>query len=151
MDAVTYPDAAVQEYIATHFICYFASMGRRDDWPLFRANHIIWTPSTGFADRNGAMHYHSPGYLPPDDYLTALKIGRARCLMAWTRAAEAARDLESVVASDNSMTPEALFWLGAAYFLSRRDTTRMYEVWERLSAQYPDSPWAHRTYPPPEE
>lgn len=151
MGTVTYPDAAVEGYISEHFVCYYASMGRRDDWPLFRANHIIWTPAVGFADRNGAMHHHSPGYLPPEDFLSLLKIGRARCLMAWTRAAEAAQVLASAATTDNCMTPEALFWLAAAYFLERRDNSRMYEVWAKLSRLYPDSPWAHRTNPPPED
>jgi len=124
-------------------------MGDRASWPLFRTNHIIWTPSVGFADRNGAMHYHSPGFLPPSEFLSALRIGRARCLMAWTRSAEAAKELEAASTVENTMTPEALFWLGTAYFLERRDSTRMYEVWEELAARYPDSQWAKRTYPRP--
>ena len=144
---MTYPDSSISEYIATHFIPLKASLDRREHWALFRANHIIWTPSAGFADRNGSMHYQSPGFLPPSEFLSALKIGRARCLMAWTRAAEAAKELESAAAVSNSMTPEVLFWLSVAYFLERRDSTRMYETWEKLVSLYPDSPWARRTYP----
>lgn len=144
---MTYPDAAVTSYIRTHFVPYIANMTERDSWPLFRTNHIIWTPSVGFADRNGSMHYQSPGFLPPSDFLSALKIGRARCLMAWTRSAEAAKELESATGVDNSMTPEAMFWLGTALFLERRDSARMYEVWKELVSRYPDSAWAWRTYP----
>ncbi len=150
MDAVTYPDAQVIEYIASNFVPLELSMGQRESWPHFRANHIIWTPSIGFADRNGSMHYQSPGYLPPSEFLSALKIGRARCLMAWTRSAEAARELETAAAVENAMTPEVLFWMATAYFLERRDTLRMYEIWDRLNTTYPDSPWTKRTYPRPE-
>jgi hypothetical protein len=67
--------------------------------------------------------------------------------MAWTRSVEAAKELETAAAVENVMTPEALFWLATAYFLERRDNSRMYETWERLRARFPDSPWAHRTYP----
>ncbi len=151
MDTVTYPDAAVSEYLAAYFVSLEASMEKRESWPLFRANHIIWTPSVGFADRNGSMHYHSPGFLPPSEFLSALKIGRARCLMAWTRSAEAARELESAGAVENALSAEALFWLGTAYFLERRDSSRMYEVWEQLEARYPNSPWAKHTYPRSDE
>jgi hypothetical protein len=147
LDTVTYPDPSVAEYISNHFVPYEASMADRENWSLFRTNHVIWTPSVGFADHNGSMHYLSPGFLPPSDFLSALKIGRARCLIAWTRSAEAARELESVASIDNSMTPEALFWLSTAYFFERRDNTRMYETWDKLVSLYPDSPWAHRTYP----
>jgi hypothetical protein len=144
---VTYPDPQVQAYLSEHFVLFEASLGKRETWPLFRANHVVWTPSVGFADRNGAVHYQSPGFLPPSEFLSALRIGRARCLMAWTRSAEAARELEQAAAAENAMTPEVLFWLGCAHFLERRDNTRMYEVWEELMTRYPDSPWARRTYP----
>jgi hypothetical protein len=144
---VTYPYPEVSQYIASKFVAYEANMARREDWPLFRSNDIIWTPSVGFADRNGQMHYQSPGFLPPTEFLSVLRIGRARCLMAWTRSAEAAQELEDASAVENAMTPEVMFWLGVAYFLERRDSTRMYEVWGKLASRYPDSPWAKRTYP----
>ena len=147
---MTYPDAAVHEYISEHLVPYEASMGESANWPFFRANHVIWTPSVGFADHNGSIHHYSIGFLPPSDFLSALKVGRARCLIAWTRSAEAARELESATLVDNAVTPEALFWLAAAYFFERRDTTRMYETWDKLVARYPTSPWARHTYPPPE-
>src|SRR4051794_8719744 len=97
-----------------HFVLHKSSMEKRESWSLFRANHIIWTPSVGFADRNGSMHYQSPGFMPPAEFLSVLRIGRARCLMAWTRSSEAISDLESAVEQGNAMTPEALFWLSVA-------------------------------------
>ncbi|MFL5734246.1 MAG: hypothetical protein ACJ78Q_13745 [Chloroflexia bacterium] len=143
---MTLPDPSVSRYIAAHFVPFSCDIETPEHRPIFRANHIIWTPSAGFADRNGSMHYHSPGFLPPSEFLSALAIGRARCLMAWTRSAEAAHELESASTTDNTMTPEVLFWLSVAYFLERRDSTRMYEVWQQISTLYPDSPWAKRTY-----
>jgi hypothetical protein len=146
---VTYPEQAVAAYISSYLIPFEASMGDQRNWALFRANHVIWTPSVGVADRNGSIHYLSPGFLPPSDFLSALKIGRGRCLVAWTRSAEAIKELESAAGTENSMTPEALFWLSTAYFLERRDTTRMYEIWQKLVERYPESTWTHRTYPRP--
>jgi hypothetical protein len=147
---VTYPDTHVSQYIADHFIPYKADMAERSAWPLFRANHVIWTPSVGLADRNGSMHHVAVGFAPPSDFLSTLKIGRARCLMAWTRYAEAGAILQEAAAVDNALAPEALFWLSTAYFFERRDSTRMYQVWEELVRRYPDSPWAGHTYPKPE-
>ncbi|HEX8229094.1 MAG TPA: hypothetical protein VF826_07245 [Chloroflexia bacterium] len=147
---MTYSDPQVSRYIADHFVAYKADMSQRNAWPLFRTNHVIWTPSAGFADRNGSMHHVGVGYSPPPEFLTTLKIGRARCLIAWTRNAEAAHLLEEAASEDNAMTPEALFWLSTAYFFERRDSTRMYTVWEELVRRYPDSPWARHTYPKPE-
>lgn len=147
---MTYPDPHVSQYVADHFIPYKADMADRNAWPLFRANHVIWTPSVGLADRNGSMHHVGVGFSPPSDFLSTLKIGRARCLMAWTRYAEAAAILQEAASVDNAFAPEALFWLSTAYFFERRDSTRMYEVWEELVRRYPDSPWAGHTYPKPE-
>ena len=62
---MTFPDPAVAGYISSHFVPFKAMLDNRPHWPLFRANHIIWTPTAGFMDRNGSMHYHSPAFLPP--------------------------------------------------------------------------------------
>jgi tetratricopeptide (TPR) repeat protein len=146
---VTYSNESVAAYINDNLVPYLASMGERDAWPIFRVNHVIWTPSVGLADRKGSIHYLSVGFSPPPDFLSALRIGRARCLMAWTRYAEAAGELEQAAAAGNSMVPEALFWLATAYYFEARDTTRMYETWDKLTSLYPQSPWAQHTYPPP--
>ncbi len=144
---MTYSDAAVAGYIGEHLVSYQATMGDRAAGPLFRANHVIWTPSAGLADHKGNVHYLVPGFLPPSEFLSALRIGRARCLMAWTRHAAAVQELEQAAAVANAMTAEALFWLSTACFFADHDTTRMYAIWQDLAARYPDSSWARHTYP----
>jgi hypothetical protein len=144
---VTYPDPAVAAYVADNFIPVRVLLNNRQDWPLFREHHIIWTPTVGFLDRNGSMHHSSVGYLPPAEFLTTLRIGRARCLMAWTRSREAGEELEQAAEAGDSLAAEALYWLGIARFLERRETSGMWEAWERLTDAYPDSTWARRVYP----
>jgi hypothetical protein len=122
-------------------------LNRREDWPFFRTYNVLWTPTIGFMDRNGALHYQSPGFLPPVDFLSMMRIGKARCLMPWTRSREAAAELEVAIDGGGAFAPEALYWLGVARFLERRETTGMGLAWNRLTAEYPDSPWAHRVYP----
>lgn len=146
LDAVTYPDASVAEYVSAHFVPLKLMLGEREHWPRFRAHNVIWTPTVGFMDRNGAMHYSSPGYLPPGEFGAVLRIGRARCLMAWTRSGEAAAELERAAGLENSFSAEALYWLGVARFLERRDSSRMWEPWDLLTSRYPESPWAKRVY-----
>lgn len=144
---MTYPDAEISAYIAANFVALKLMLDNREHWPIFRANHIIWTPTVGFMDRNGNLHYDSPAFLPPDEFLTVLRIGRARCLMAWTRSAEAAGELETAASVENAVTPEALYWLGVAHFLTRRDSASMWEPWDKLVLHYPESVWAKRVYP----
>ena len=121
-------------------------LDNREHAPLFRSNRIIWTPTIGFIDRNGAMHHHSPGFLPPSEFLSLLRIGQARCLMAWTRSAEAAEELIVAAETADTLAPEALYWSGIARYLQRRDSAAMWEAWDRLVERYPDSPWAKRIY-----
>jgi hypothetical protein len=122
-------------------------LNNREDWPFFRAHNILWTPTIAFLDRNGARHYQSAAFLPPDDFLAMLRIGKAQCLMPWTRSREAAIELEAAAASGSVFAPEALYWLGVAHYLERRDTSGMWAAWDRLTERFPDSPWAHRVYP----
>lgn len=147
LDAVTYPHPSIREYVSASFVPLKLLINNREHWPLYRANHIIWTPTAAFMDRNGNMHHHSVGFLPPEEFISALRIGKARCLMAWTRSAEAAAELETASLGHNSLTAEALYWLGIARFLERRETARMWEAWERLVELYPGSTWAKRVYP----
>lgn len=144
---MTYPDAAVVEYINTRFVPLKLLLNNREHWPLFREHHIIWTPTLGFLDRNGALHHESVGFLPPGEFLATLRIGKARCLMAWTRSREAAEELETAADSGGPLAPEALYWLGIARFLERRDTSGMWAAWERLTSLYPESGWSKRVYP----
>ena len=143
---MTYPHPLVAEYIGECLIPVKLMLNRREDQPYYREYRAIWTPTIGFLDRNGAMHYSSPGYLPPEEFLAMLRIGRARCLMAWTRNAEAGVELLDA-AENAAMGAEALYWLGVSRFLARRETEGMWEAWDRLVARYPDSAWARRVYP----
>jgi hypothetical protein len=145
---VSYSDDVLARYIGDHLVPYRAQMGDRTAGPLFRSSHVIWTPSTGLADHKGNVHYVAAGFMPPAELLSTLRIGRARCLLAWMRYGRAIAELEQAVAASDAMAPEALFWLAAAYFFGDRDTVRMYATWRDLVARYPDSPWARHTYPP---
>lgn len=144
---MTYPQPEVASYIEANFLPVKVYINNREDWPLFRAHHVIWTPTIAFMDRNGALQHQSAGFLPASEFLTTLRIGKARCLMAWTRLNEAVQELEAAAATGDTLAPEALYWLGITHFLARRETTGMWEAWERLQALYPHSVWAKRIYP----
>jgi hypothetical protein len=102
-------------------------------------------------DRNGAPHYRSAGFLPPEDFVDMMRIGKAHCLMPWTRSREAAVELEVTAGRGGSFAAEALYWLGVARYLERRDTTGMWNAWERLIAEYAETAWAKRVYPREDE
>jgi hypothetical protein len=152
LDAVTYPQPSVASFIAEHFVPVRLLLNRSQDQIHFRTHRVIWTPSIVIADRRGVGHYQSPGYLPPKLFLHMLRIGLGRALTAWMRYDDAVTHLE-VVASDqeSALAPEALYWLGVAWYLKERRRAPMMRAWNRLREQYPQSVWAARVPPNQED
>jgi hypothetical protein len=151
LDTVTYPQPAVRDYIAAHFVPLRLVLNRAADQPHFRAQRVIWTPTIVILDRRGQGHYQSPGYLPPDLFLPMMRIGLARTLGAWGRYDEAAEQLTHVADEAGPYAPEALFWLGAVWYLQSRRRTALMRAWGRLRAEYPSSIWAARIPPNQEQ
>jgi hypothetical protein len=149
---VTYSSPEVQAFIAQHFIPVRVMLNRTEDQQHFRAYQVVWTPTIVITDRRGVAHYHAPGYLPPDLFLSMANIGLARSMIAWARYDEAAKHLATVAHDEgSSLAPEALYWLGVARYLKERRRAPMMEAWNKLKADYPTSVWAARVPPNQEE
>jgi hypothetical protein len=81
-----------------------------------------------------------------------LRIGLARVQIAWARYDEAAAQL-AIVADDHAsaLAPEALYWLGIAWYLQNRRRAPMLRAWNRLRQEHPTSIWAARVPPDQED
>lgn len=142
---MTYPSPTVQHLIADELVPVRLYLNDRTQRGHFRSYQVIWTPTIVIADWRGTAHYHSPAFLPPDDFMSMLHLGLARAEMAWSRYPAAIARLEATAAAGaESMAPEALFWLGIARFLKTRRQGAMAEAWAELRARFPTSPWAAR-------
>jgi len=152
LDAVTYPQPAVASFITEHFVPVRLLLNRSQDQAHFRTHRVIWTPTIVIADRRGLQHYQSPGYLPPEQFLAMLRIGLGRALTAWMRYDDAATHLEAVAAEPHSqLAPEALYWLGVAWYLKERKRAPMMRAWNRLREEHPESLWTARVPPNQED
>jgi hypothetical protein len=147
LDSETFPDPAVQRFLAEHLVPVQLLLERTSDQPHYRHQRVIWTPTLVFLDRRGVSHYQAPGYLPPREFLTLLRIGLARSLLAWARYGEAARHLEAAAEKAGPLTAEALYWLGMAYYLPARRPQELMRAWGRLREEYPGSVWTLRVPP----
>ncbi len=114
---------------------------------VFRSYRVIWTPTIAILDRRGVLHYQSPGYLPPLDFLAMAQIGVARAMTAWGRYDAAVALLETAANSATTLAPEALYWQGVARYLQRHTRPALMESWGRLLAEHPGSVWASRVPP----
>ena len=149
---MTYPDPAVRSFVAEHFIPARLMLSNPADQPHFRAQRVIWTPTIAILDHRGGGHYQSPSYLPPGLFLPMLRVGLARAQIAWSRYDEATAQL-TAVADDraSALAPEALYWLGVAWYLQSRSRAPMMRAWNRLRAEHPSSIWAARVPPNQED
>ena len=149
---MTYPEPAVQSLIAEHFIAVKLTLNKPADQPHFRAQRVIWTPTIAMLDHRGVGHYQSPGYLPPALFLPMLRLGLARAQIAWARYDEAAAQLAAVADDHTSaLAPEALYWLGVAWYLQSRRREPMLRAWDRLRREHATSIWAARVPPNQED
>ncbi len=152
MDAVTYPEPAVYDFITKHCVPLRLNLDRREDHVHFRAYQVIWTPTIAFLDRRGTKQYQSPGFLPPMQFLALLQIGVARSLLAWGRYDEAAVHLTTVADNPaNNFADEALYWLGTAYYLRNHRRSDLMRAWGRLREEYPTNVWTLRIPPNQED
>ena len=149
---MTYPEPAVERFVAEHFVAVKLMLNNRADQPHFRSQRVIWTPTIVILDHRGVGHYQSPGYLPPALFLAMLRIGLARAQIAWARYDQAAAQL-AIVADDraSALAPEALYWLGVAGYLKERKRAPMMQAWNRLRQEHPASIWAARVPPNQED
>lgn len=145
---MTYPEPAVGELIADHFVPVKLMLNRSADQPIFRAQRVIWTPTIVVLDYREAGHYQAPGFLPPDLFVQQLRIGLARAQIAWSRYGEAAAQLGVVADTPGSpLAAEALYWQGIAWYLQQRRRAPMLVAWRRLQREHPSSAWAARVPP----
>jgi hypothetical protein len=152
LDTVTYPQPSIESFIAAHFVPVKLLLNRPQDQAHFRAHRVIWTPTVVILDRRGIGYYQSPGYLPPELFLNMLRIGLGRALTAWMRYDEAATHFEAAAADlHNQLAPEALYWLGVAWYLKDRRRASMMRAWNRLRQEHPASIWTARVPPNQED
>lgn len=143
MEAVSLPDPAVAEAIASRFIPLHAPTGR----PAARGLRLLWLPTLVVFDRRGNEHYRSVNALGPADLLDALDIGEALVRLREAGYAQAAALLAAVESrrADSPFAAEARYWAGvAAYFAGGRDRAAIARVWSGLRADFPGTGWAAR-------
>jgi hypothetical protein len=146
--AVTYPDARVRALLAEHFVCVKYDTKRPNEW--FRrlngpfAHH--WHPNVVVLDHRLAEVRRFIGYLPPDDFVAQLEVGRALVALYHQRPREALEVLEGVTGrlAHTHAAPEAQYWAGVAAYRAGGGLAALTPLWERIGERWPDSEWATR-------
>ena len=72
MDAVSYPDTKVTEFINGNIVPLRVHF---DNQPLSSTFNVQWTPTLVTLDRNGKEHHRTVGFLSPEELIPSLILG----------------------------------------------------------------------------
>lgn len=146
MDAVTYPDTGVIEFITKNIIPLRVPF---DSEPLATDFNIKWTPTLVTVDADGKEHHRAVGFLPPEELIPSTLLGIAKTYYELNQPAEAIPYLEKIISGHpkSGPAPEAVFLLGVCGYKSTHSPEPLKEAYEKLNAEYPQSEWAKRALP----
>lgn len=149
MNAGPYSDEKVQRYIEEEFVPLKSQCFWDKQTELMKKFMIKWTPTFLVHDSQGIEHYRFIGYVPVDDFLAHLGLGRGKVFFDRDRYSEAVDQFKSVIEehAGAGVTPEAVYLLGVAGYRKTHDAKALRRIYDTLTEKYPQSEWARRAGP----
>lgn len=146
MDAVTYPDQKVADYINEKFI---ALRIPNDKQPYAGDFSVSWTPRIIILDPSGKIHQSTVGYFPPDEFIPALVLGLAKVDFDQDCLDDCRKYLDCILASHakSAAAPEAVYYRGVTEYKITGEAEPLKEAHNKLKEQHPDSEWVFRSWP----
>jgi len=145
MDAVTYPQPAIADYLSKNVICLRVP----SDHQLAKDFKVTWTPTLLTLDWTGAEHHRTVGFLPAEELLASVMLGTAKLYFDREVFDKSLAMLEKLLAEypKSDAAPEALFLRGVGGYKNTHNPKPLKEAYEKLAAQYPASEWTKRALP----
>jgi TolA-binding protein len=146
MDAVTYPNPTVIEFIQKYMVPVQVAYNSQ---PLATDFNIQWTPTLITLDANGKEHHRTVGFLSPQELVPSQMLGMAKCHFDSERFDEAISILEKLLAEypKSDSTPEAIYLRGISRYKKTHDPKPLKEAYVQLQKDYPASEWTKRASP----
>ena len=145
MDAVTYPEDKVVEFLGQNVIPLRIPFND----PLATEFNVKWTPTLVILDPQGKEHHRTVGFLDAEGLIASLLLGIGKTCFETEEFDYAIANLDKIIASypKSGSAPEAIFLRGVAQFKSTHDPKPLKALYEKLVAEYPGSEWTGRAYP----
>jgi hypothetical protein len=146
MDAVTYPEKAVTDFVNTAVVPLRIPS---DSEPLASQFTIKWTPTLIVLDASGKERWRSVGFIPAEEFASTILLGVAKVHFDLDQFEGCLKALDTIIGEfpKNCSAPEAVFWKGVAGYKSTHDPKPLRQAYDRLAADYPASKWAQRALP----
>jgi len=143
-----WPDPRVVKFVNENFIP--ARVHVKDDSALFQKYgekyNAQWTPTILELDPSGEERHRIEGFLPNDEFLSQLMLGRAQIAFAQQKWDEAERRFREIVEQfpDTDAAPEALYWAGVAPYKGTHDAGSLKRTADAFKDRYQDTSWAKK-------
>ncbi len=146
MDAVTYPNEKVGEFIVGNFVPLRVAF---DAQPLATDFNVKWTPTIVTLDASGQEHHRTVGFLSPEELIPSLLLGMAKVYFDQNQFESALSHLEKLLADypKSDSAPEALYLRGVSRYKSSHSPKPLKDAYEELERAYPSSEWTKRAAP----
>lgn len=149
MNTGPYSDEKVQKFIEEEYVPLKSQCFWKERTELMKQFDIAWTPTFLFQDSGGGVHRKLVGYIPVDDFLAQLKIGKGMVFFEKERHGEAIKWLGKVIEEhpDSGAAPEAVFFFGVAQYKKTHEASALRRAYDTLMEKYNQSEWARRAQP----
>lgn len=146
MDAVTYPNPSVVEFIRHHMIPVKILYNQK---PLSVEFKVKWTPTLVVLDKEGNEHHRTVGFLRPNALISSLMLGVGKVHFDLGEYNQAVSGFDRLLEKypKSEWAAEAVYYRGVSLYKISGDTKRLRETYEKISAEYPGSEWAERAEP----
>jgi hypothetical protein len=144
-----WPDERVVKFVTENFIP--ARVHVRDDSALFQKYGekygAQWTPTILELDPDGVERHRIEGFLPNDDFLSQLMLGRAQIAFAQQQWDEAEKRFREIVDKfpNTDAAPEALYWAGVSQYKGSNNSVFLKNTANAFKEQYQDTTWAKKS------
>jgi hypothetical protein len=145
MDAVTYPQKPVEDFLADSMIPVRIPF----DDPLSQEFNITWIPALVSLGWNGTEHQRTIGFMEAEELIPSLLLGYAKVYGNLKHFDTAFAAIEKILSEfpKSDAAPEALFCRGVYGYKSTQNPAPLKEAYEQLNKQYAQSTWTKRAHP----
>jgi TolA-binding protein len=142
MDAVTYPNSDVAQYLNEHFVPVRLQIDQHKDQA--RRFGAKWTPGLFWLDAQGVARHQNVGYFHPEELLAECAYARGLVAVRTNDWQQGLERFEEVLLHwpRSFAAPAALYWAGAAVRMTTGNSEDMLERWQRLLREYAGTAWA---------
>jgi len=146
MDAVAYINPEVISFVNDTLIPLRIEASDKVLGPKYR---VKWTPSLLILDADGAEHYRTLGFYPPQELIPSLLLGVGKAKFNLPDRVAACVYFDRILNDfpRSSLAPEAVYLNGVSRYIESHDVMNLVNIHDRLANDYPDSSWLIRADP----